>query len=91
MLADDLADTVTPWPSSRSWGMFNVQAMRALIAAAEYRARLLFQNCAWWPATALDSTPSRLIVQDILQVMDGRNCSRNLYEGHRLVMARRAR
>ena len=91
MLADDLADTVDTMAfQQKLWGMFNVQWQCVLSLPQMNIVRgLLFPELRMGgqQSLPLDSTPSRLIVQDILQVMDlqQESVARNLGEGHRLI------
>lgn len=91
MLADDLADTVDTMAfQQKLWGMFNVQWHCVLSLPQMNIVRgLLFPELRMGvqQSLPLDSTPSRLIVQDVLQVMDlqQESVARNLGEGHRLV------
>jgi len=91
MLADDLLDTVdTMVFQQKLWGMFNVQWQYLLSLPQMNIVRgLLFPELRMGgqQSLPLDSTPSRLIVQDILQVMDlqQESVARNLGEGHRLI------
>jgi hypothetical protein len=91
MLADDLADTVDSMAfQQKLWGMFNVQWQCTLSLPQMNIVRgLLFPELRMGAQQTLplDSTPSRLIVQDILQVMDlqQESVARNLGEGHRLI------
>ena len=91
MLADDLADTVDTMAfQQKLWGMFNVQWQCMLSLPQMNIVRgLLFPELriGGQQILPLDSTPSRLIVQDILQVMDLQQewVARNLGEGHRLI------
>lgn len=91
MLADDLADTVDAMSfQQKLWGMFNVQWQGVLSLPQMNIVRgLLFPELRMGAQQTLplDSTPSRLIVQDILQVMDlqQESVARNLGEGHRLI------
>lgn len=91
MLADDLVDTVdTMVFQQKLWGMFNVQWQCLLSLPQMNIVRgLLFPELrvGGQQSLPLDSTPSRLIVQDILQVMDlqQESVARNLGEGHRLI------
>jgi hypothetical protein len=91
MLADDLADTVDTMAfQQKLWGMFNVQWHCVLSLPQMNIVRgLLFPELrvGMQQSLPLDSTPSRLVVQDVLQVMDlqQESVARNLGEGHRLV------
>jgi hypothetical protein len=91
MLADDLADSVDTMAfQQKLWGMFNVQWQCVLSLPQMNIVRgLLFPELRMGAQQSLplDSTPSRLIVQDILQVMDlqQESVARNLGEGHRLI------
>jgi hypothetical protein len=91
MLADDLLDTVDTMAfQQKLWGMFNVQWQCVLSLPQMNIVRgLLFPELHMGAQQnlPLDSTPSRLIVQDILQVMDlqQESVARNLGEGHRLI------
>ena len=91
MLADDLADTVDTMAfQQKLWGMFNVQWQCLLSLPQMNIVRgLLFPELRMGAQQALplDSTPSRLVVQDVLQVMDlhQESVARNLGEGHRLI------
>jgi hypothetical protein len=91
MLADDLAEGVDTMAfQQKLWGMFNVHWHSVLSLPQMNIVRgLLFPELRMGAqqSLALDSTPSRLIVQDILQVMDlqQESVARNLGEGHRLI------
>ena len=91
MLADDLADAVDTMAfQQKLWGMFNVQWQCVLSLPQMNIVRgLLFPELRMGAQQSLplDSTPSRLIVQDVLQVMDlqQESVARNLGEGHRLI------
>jgi hypothetical protein len=90
MLADDLAEVDTMAFQQKLWGMFNVQWQCVLSLPQMNIVRgLLFPELRMGAQQSLplDSTPSRLIVQDILQVMDlqQESVARNLGEGHRLI------
>jgi hypothetical protein len=91
MLADDLADTVDTMAfQQKLWGMFNVQWQSVLSLPQMNVVRgLLFPELRMGvqQLLPLDSTPSRLVVQDILQVMDlqQESVARNIGEGHRLI------
>ncbi len=91
MLADDLAETVDTMAfQQKLWGMFNVQwqCMLTLPQMSIVRG-LLFPELRMGAqqSLALESTPSRLVVQDVLQVMDlqQESVARSLGEGHRLI------
>ena len=91
LLWDDLADDVEPMAfQEKLWGMFNVQWQYPLSLPQMNIVRgLLFPELrigsqqALWP----ESSPSRLVVQDVLQVMDlhQESIARNLGEGHRVI------
>lgn len=91
MLADDLADTVDSMAfQQKLWGMFNVQWQCLLTLPQMSIVRgLLFPELRMGAQQSLplESTPSRLIVQDVLQVMDlqQESVARSLGEGHRLI------
>jgi len=91
MLADDLADTVDTMAfQQKLWGMFNVQWQCMLSLPQMNIVRgLLFPELrvGAQQSLPLDSTPSRLVVRDVLQVMDlqQESVARNLGEGHRLI------
>ena len=91
MLADDLLDTVdTMVFQQKLWGMFNVQWQCMLSLPQMNIVRgLLFPELRMGAQQSLplDRTPARLVVQDILQVMDlqQESVARNLGEGHRLI------
>jgi hypothetical protein len=91
MLADDLADTVDTMAfQQKLWGMFNVQWQCMLSLPQMNIVRgLLFPELRMGAQQSLplDTTPSRLVVQDVLQVMDlqQESVARNLGEGHRLI------
>lgn len=91
MLADDLLDTTETMAfQQKLWGMFNVQWKSTLSLPQMNIVRgLLFPELRMGAqqTLGLDSTPSRLVVQDILQVMDlqQESVARNLGEGHRLI------
>lgn len=91
MLADDLADSVDTMAfQQKLWGMFSVQwqCLLSLPQMAIVRG-LLFPELrvGMQQALPLDETPSRLVVQDVLQVMDlqQESVARGLGEGHRLI------
>jgi hypothetical protein len=91
MLADDLADAVDAMAfQQKLWGMFNVhwQSMLSLPQMNIVRA-LLFPELrmGYQQPLPLDSSPSKLVIQDVLQVMDLQQeaVARNLGEGHRLI------
>lgn len=91
MLADDLADSVDAMAfQQKLWGMFNVQWQCLLTLPQMNIVRaLLFPELrvGTQQPLPLGDTPSRLIVQDVLQVMDlqQESVARNLGEGHRLI------
>jgi hypothetical protein len=91
MLADDLADSVETMAfQQKLWGMFNVQWQCLLSLPQMSIVRgLLFPELRMGAqqSLALENTPSRLIVQDVLQVMDlqQESVARGLGEGHRLI------
>ena len=91
MLADDLADSVDAMAfQQKLWGMFNVQWQCLLTLPQMNIVRsLLFPELRMGVQQSLPigDTPSRLIVQDVLQVMDlqQESVARNLGEGHRLI------
>lgn len=91
MLHDDLADTVDTMAfQQKLWGMFTVQwkCLLSLPQMAIVRG-LLFPELrvGMQQALPLHDTPSRLVVQDVLQVMDlqQESVARSLGEGHRLI------
>ncbi|MDB5871057.1 MAG: hypothetical protein JWQ07_499 [Ramlibacter sp.] len=91
MLADDLAEDVDSMAfQQKLWGMFNVnwQCLLTLPQMNMVRA-LLFPELRMGhqQSLPLDDTPSKLVVQDVLQVMDLQQeaVARNLGEGHRLI------
>jgi DNA helicase IV len=91
MLADDLADSVDAMAfQQKLWGMFSVQWQCLLTLPQMNIVRsLLFPELRMGvqQSLPLGATPSRLIVQDVLQVMDlqQESVARNLGEGHRLI------
>lgn len=91
MLADDLAESVDSMAfQQKLWAMFNVQwqCLLTLPQMNIFRS-LLFPELRMGvqQSLPLGETPSRLIVQDVLQVMDlqQESVARNLGEGHRLI------
>jgi hypothetical protein len=90
LLADDLMDSVdTMVFQQKLWGMFNVQWQSTLSLPQMSIVRgLLFPELRMGAQQSLSlDTPSRLVVQDILHVMDlqQESVARNLGEGHRLI------
>jgi hypothetical protein len=91
LLWDDLAEDVDAMAfQERLWGMFNVQWQHPLSLPQMNIVRgLLFPELrigaqqSLWP----ESSPARLVVQDVLQVMDlhQETVARNLGEGHRVI------
>lgn len=91
LLRDDLADTVDAMDfQARLWGMFTVQWHHPLSLPQLNIVRgLLFPELriGAQQTLPLEDTPARLIVQDVLQVMDlqQESVARNLGEGHRVI------
>ncbi len=93
MLWDDLGDDVDPMAfQEKLWGMFNVQWQATLSLPQMNIVRgLLFPELrvgAQQPLPlAPPDSPARLVVQDVLQVMDLHQeaVARNLGEGHRVI------
>lgn len=90
MLADDLADSVEPMVfQQKLWGMFNVHWLTTLTLPQMNIIRaLLFPELrmGYQQSLPLDN-PSKLVIQDVLQVMDLQQeaVARNLGDGHRLI------
>jgi hypothetical protein len=88
---DDLADDVDAMAfQEKLWGMFNVQWQHQLSLPQMNIVRgLLFPELRIGAQQALDlhDSPARLVVQDVLQVMDlhQESVARNLGEGHRVI------
>lgn len=92
MLQDDLAEGVDPMAfQQRLWGMFNVQWQCLLSLPQMNIVRgLLFPELRLGgvqQSLLPGESPARLLVQDLLQVMDlqQESVARNLGEGHRLI------
>jgi len=91
MLADDLSDAVDSMVfQQKLWGMFNVQWQSVLSLPQMNIVRaLLFPELrmGYQQSLPLDGSPSKLVVQDVLQVMDLQQeaVARSLGEGHRLI------
>jgi hypothetical protein len=91
LLWDDLAEEVDPMAfQERLWGMFNVQWQHQLSLPQMNVVRgLLFPELriGAQQLLPLESTPAKLVVQDVLQVMDlhQETVARNLGEGHRVI------
>jgi hypothetical protein len=91
MLQDDLADDVDTMAfQQKLWGMFNVQWQCVLSLPQMNIVRaLLFPELRMGVQQSLlpENSPARLLVQDVLQVMDLQQeaVARNLGEGHRLI------
>ena len=91
LLQDDLDEDLGPMAfQEKLWGMFNVQWQHQLSLPQMNIVRgLLFPELrigaqqALWP----EGSPARLVVQDVLQVMDLQQeaVARNLGEGHRVI------
>lgn len=90
MLQDDLGEDVDPMAfQEKLWGMFNVQWQHQLSLPQVNIVRgLLFPELRIGAQQALPlESPARLVVQDVLQVMDLHQevVARNLGEGHRVI------
>lgn len=90
MLQDDLADEVDTMAfQQKLWGMFNVQwqCVLSLPQMNIVRALLFPELRMGVQQDLLAPSPARLLVQDVLQVMDLQQeaVARNLGEGHRLI------
>jgi hypothetical protein len=91
LLADDLAESVDALTFQKKlWGMFNVQWQATLsLPQMNIIRALLFPELRMGvqQSLPLESNASRLVVQDVLQVMDLQQeaVARNLGEGHRVI------
>jgi hypothetical protein len=91
LLWDDLADDVDPMAlQEKLWGMFNVRWQATLSLPQMNIVRgLLFPELriGAQQLLPLQGSPAKLVVQDVLQVMDLRqeSVARNLGEGHRVI------